>query len=311
MTRMGCRRAGFLNVADPWRVLDFSDFQGQIRSTKGGIIVQNETSVRTVPVADVAVVLIGVNTLFSSGVIHRLAGYGTAVIFCNWRRIPIASTYPWSIHTRVGARQKAQANLNLPRQKHAWQQLVKAKVHGQAANLTTQNPSAAARLQQLAESVRSGDPENIEAQAARITWKALAGENFQRMPGDGTGANALFDYGYTVLRGHIIREVVAAGLNPALGVFHRGRNNLFALADDLIEPFRPAVDSVVQTIGIEADIDQRKVKQQLVGVVNLRMSRRTETIATTITNLAREYGMYVEGSRQRLKVPAWGGACRG
>lgn len=294
-------------MADPWRVLDFSDFHGRIRSVKGGIVVENDMVTRSIPASDIAVVLIGVKTIFSAGVIHRLTGNGAAVIFCNWRRIPVAAAYPWSNHTRVGARQRAQSVLSLPRKKHAWQRLVRAKIRGQAANFLRNQPATHARLKQLAKDVRSGDPDNIEAQAARITWQQLMGDDFVRQPGLGVGANALFDYGYSVVRGRVLREVIAAGLNPALGVHHRGRGNQFALVDDLIEPFRPAVDSVIQTIGPEVTIDDPEIKKEPVAVVSKKMSHTTDTVATTITNLARDYGMYVEGQRKQLSVPVWGG----
>jgi CRISPR-associated protein Cas1 len=43
-----------------------------------------------------------------------------------------------------------------------------------------------------------------------------------------------------------VRSIVSAGLIPALGVFHRKRDNPFCLADDLIEPLRPSVDRAVK-----------------------------------------------------------------
>lgn len=56
------------------------------------------------------------------------------------------------------------------------------------------------------------------------------------------GANALLNYGYTVLRAFASRAICASGLHPTIGVFHANRANSFALADDLMEPFRPIVD---------------------------------------------------------------------
>jgi CRISPR-associated protein Cas1 len=48
-----------------------------------------------------------------------------------------------------------------------------------------------------------------------------------------------------VLRSATARSIVAVGLLPALGVFHRGRLNPFSLVDDLMEPYRPLADSLV------------------------------------------------------------------
>lgn len=95
--------------------------------------------------------------------------------------------------------------------------------------------------------MRSGDPDNLEAQAARRYWPLMMGEDFRR-DRDAGGMNGLLNYGYTVLRSLCARSVVAAGLHPSIGVHHANRGNPFALADDLIEPLRPLVDLVAQTL---------------------------------------------------------------
>lgn len=50
------------------------------------------------------------------------------------------------------------------------------------------------------------------------------------------------DYGYAIIRAQMARCVVAQGLLPMLGVFHRNEYNSFNLVDDLMEPFRPLMD---------------------------------------------------------------------
>lgn len=302
------RSHGTHKMADPWRVLDFSEFQGSVTARRGTLVVRREQHDQEVPVEDIAVVLIGVNTQISAGTIHRLAGYGTAVIFCDWRRVPIACTYPWSTHSRVGARQRAQAELSLPRKKQAWRKIVKAKILGQAANFRHGDPAVHRQLKRLAQEVRSGDPANIEGQAARITWERLFGSSFRRTPGSGDGINAVFDYGYMILRAHVVREIVAAGLIPTLGIRHRNRSNPFALADDLIEPFRPAVDAVVQQLGVCVNLGVPEVKRALVAVVDAKMDDSNSSIATRITELARAFGMYAEGVQTQLHVPVWIGS---
>src|SRR5690606_16366181 len=84
----------------------------------------------------------------------------------------------------------------------------------------------------FARQVRSGDPENIEAQAARRYWPLLMGEGFRRDRAAG-GPNALLNYGYTVLRAGVARAVVSAGLHPSLGLHHSNRGNSMCLVDDL------------------------------------------------------------------------------
>lgn len=57
--------------------------------------------------------------------------------------------------------------------------------------------------------------------------------------------NALLSFGYTLLYHHISTALVAAGLNPRLGLFHRERGVYHALACDLQEELRYKVDSLV------------------------------------------------------------------
>jgi CRISPR-associated endonuclease Cas1 len=54
--------------------------------------------------------------------------------------------------------------------------------------------------------------------------------------------NAMLNYGYGVLKGAIQGEIIAAGLNPTIGIMHGGSDNKVPLAYDLMEPLRPVVD---------------------------------------------------------------------
>ena len=95
--------------------------------------------------------------------------------------------------------------------------------------------------------VKSGDPDNVEAQAAKKYWAALFPElDFHRNPNGDDPLNTRLNYGYTVLRSMTARAVCASGFHPALGIHHCSQRNAFCLADDLMEPFRPLVDWTVR-----------------------------------------------------------------
>src|SRR5581483_4199894 len=85
-----------------------------------------------------------------------------------------------------------------------------------------------------------GDPENVEARAARFYWGRLFADYVRDDPSD--RRNKLLNYGYAVVRAGVALALVAAGLLPAFGLAHEGAANAFNLADDLVEPFRPFVD---------------------------------------------------------------------
>lgn len=297
-------------MAEHWRVIDLCEFEGELRSTRGGVEVCPEGGTPTkVPVAEIAVVLVGMKVALSAAVLHRLAEADVAVLFCDWRGIPEGGCYSWSDHGRVAARHRAQAEVSLPRKKNAWARLIRAKIEGQASVLENLKIRGSGELLALADQVRSGDPGNVEAQAARLYWSRALGKGVVRQPAAGQliGANACLDYGYSVLRGHLMRAVLAAGLAPALGVFHRGRGNAFALADDLIEPFRPAIDEVALQLPPTASPSDRPMKQLLVAAASQRFDRDGHGIPTVAEALAQSFGRYVEGDIERLNVLSWQG----
>jgi CRISPR-associated endonuclease cas1, NMENI subtype len=199
--------------------------------------------------------------------------------------------------------------VSLPRKKNAWARLIRAKIEGEASVLENLKIRGSGELLALADQVRSGDPGNVEAQAARLYWSRALGKGVGRQPAAGQliGANACLDYGYSVLRGHLMRAVLAAGLAPALGVFHRGRGNAFALADDLIEPFRPAIDEVALQLPPTASPSDRSVKQLLVAAASQRFDKDGHGIPAVAETMAQSFGRYVEGDIDRLNVLSWQG----
>jgi CRISPR-associated protein Cas1 len=71
----------------------------------------------------------------------------------------------------------------------------------------------------------------------------------------------------------VARAIVAAGLIPSIGVFHRNRGNPFCLADDLLEPYRPYVDWKVRIVATERggepwSLDDRTVRAALLSILN-------------------------------------------
>lgn len=294
-----------------WRILDFSNFEGQLSYRRGHLRASRDHSESSLlPLADIAVILCGSNVLISSGLLQKLGTYGIPLLIVDWRQVPICGLQSWSNHTRVGARQLAQRNLSVPRSKHAWQQIIKAKITGQAQfQLGMGHDVPANLLLQMAKEVRSGDPTNVEGQAAKVHWKNFVRDvAFTRDANSADPLNAMLNYGYTILRGYAIRSVFSAGLWPGVGVFHCGRANAFNLADDLIEPFRPLVDHAIASLPPDSDLSSEEVKRSLATVPSEVFDVAGCTVSTVMTQLARNYGRFVEGDISRLEVLPWKGA---
>ncbi|KAB8293617.1 type II CRISPR-associated endonuclease Cas1 [Bifidobacterium avesanii] len=295
-----------------WRVIDCTELEGSISYIRGTMRVKRDadSSATDVPLAQTAVVLIGLRARCSAAVLHEMARYGVSVMLCDWRGVPDAALHAWTDQpTTVAARQLAQADLSLPRRKNAWGRIVQAKIRGQAACLDALGLDGGGILRGIAAMVRSGDPANREGYAACEYWRRIFPNDpeFRRVPGSGAGRNAQLDYSYTVLRGFTIKAVISAGLIPSLGVHHRHRGNYFCLADDLLEPYRPAIDRQVAKLKASDSLEDRSVKRRLVEAVNQQFNEDGLTIPSSLNDFTRQYGLYCEGKIDRLPVPEYAG----
>ena len=164
-------------------------------------------------------------------------------------------------------------------------------------------PAGAFRL--LARKVGSGDPENVEAQAARRYWPLLFGEGFRRERESG-GLNALLNYGYAVLRSCTARAVTGAGLHPSVAIHHRNRANDMALVDDLMEPFRPLVDlAVARLAGRGVAEVTPDAKRALAGLAfaDMRTGAGVTPLATCLERLAISLAQAFESGEAKLDLP--------
>ena len=191
----------------------------------------------------------------SSALLNELLLSGAVVVICNERHLPSGILLPTITHTELVPKMQAQLGSSLPARKQAWKAIVQAKISAQAGEVA--DPAQKA-LRRLAETVRSGDPDNHEAQAARIYWPASFPDRYKagdkRDPESESFFNSALNYGYAIVRASVARALVSAGLLPALGVFHHKRDNPFCLADDVMEPFRPLVDRTVKTLLVREEV---------------------------------------------------------
>jgi CRISPR-associated protein Cas1 len=202
-----------------------------------------------------------------------------AIVHCDDRHLPTALLLPLEGHHTLAERQREQLAATEPLRKQLWQQIIVAKIKNQAALLQKLEKPHAALLTH-AKNVRSGDPDNYEARAAAYYWAHLFPTelNFRRGR-DEQPPNNLLNYGYAILRALVARAIVSAGLLPSLGLHHSNKYNAYALADDLMEPFRPFVDAIVQQIVISKkpyDILTKELKARLMLLPQLDVKIRNE-----------------------------------
>jgi CRISPR-associated protein Cas1 len=281
------------------RILDFSIGQARLSVRYDQLIIQRDDlpDVST-PLEEVAVAIFSSPRLsLTQSVLAGLMRAGAAVVVCDQAMLPSGLMLPLTAHFAQTQRMIAQATAPVPLKKRLWQQIVRAKVRAQAANLLSYRNDDGG-LAALAATVRSGDPANVEAHAAQRYWVRLFGDGDFRRRRDAPDQNRLLNYGYAVLRAAVGRALCAAGLHPSLGVNHHHRNNPWCLADDLMEPYRPLIDAHVVAIEGEygADIGlEPRIKERLVAALHERLDHdgeaRTafEWIERSASSLARAF----------------------
>lgn len=264
------------------RIVDIATDGRHLSAYRGFLIVsEDKQEVGRIPLDDVAAVIVHAHGVtWSTNLIVALAERGALMVLCAANHAPVAVCMPIEGHHAQNARLRAQWEAGKPLSKQLWRRIIVAKIRWQEAVLIAHGKDALA-FDMLARKVGSGDPENVEAQAARRYWPLLMGEEFRRDRA-AEGANGLLNYGYTVLRSLVARAIVASGLHPSIGVHHANRGNAFALADDLIEPLRPLVDSLTLRL-MAADITSvtSEAKRAFAGLIALDLPG--ENGVTTVT----------------------------
>ncbi|ABV92150.1 CRISPR-associated protein Cas1 [Dinoroseobacter shibae DFL 12 = DSM 16493] len=259
-----------------------------------------------IPLDQIAGVIVHAHgTTWTTSLLTELADRGAPVVLCGANHAPRSVLMPLDGHHAQGARLRAQWQARAPLVKQAWKQTVIAKIAMQAAALEAMGePHAPVGM--LARKVTSGDATNVEAQAARLYWPRMMGTEFRR---DRTAPdlNALLNYGYTVLRAATARAVVAAGLHPTIGLHHSNRGNAFALADDLMEPFRPLVDCCVRGLaarnGPQVDPAAKQSLARLIAL-DLPLGDSLTPVSVALGKLAISLGQSFESGTLDLALPA-------
>lgn len=236
------------------RILELARDNLAVHKSRGFLSVRhNGTEIGKAELDDLDAILVSAQGLmWSNTALAHLAAQNVPVMILGANFAPNAVVLPLTGHGEQGYRMAKQAAASLPLKKQVWARLVRHKIVAQAA-LLERLAMPSERVTRLSYAVRSGDPDNREGQAAQAYWPILMGKAFRRDRSI-AGSNALLNYGYAVLRAATARAIVSSGLHPSLSVHHKSGGDPMALADDLMEPFRPTVDLAVYKLlnqGIE------------------------------------------------------------
>lgn len=271
--------------------------------------VFKKESVAKIPIEDIGVVILDDRQItVTQGVLGALLDNNVAVIACSETHHPSGLFLPLEANTLQNERFRAQIDASVPVKKQMWQQTVSAKIWNQAIMLKKHGKDYS-WLAKWSKEVRSGDPDNYEAQAAAFYWKTIFPENmnFKRFR-DGDPPNNLLNYGYAILRAVVARGLVASGLLPTLGIHHKNKYNAYCLADDIMEPYRPYVDRIVCEIvhsGTNYTEITKELKQKLLVIpaMDITIDGESSPLMVGLQRTTASVFKCFEGSAKKIVYP--------
>lgn len=199
----------------------------------------------TVPIEDIGLIILDNPQInLSNALLMALNENNTAIISCDSSHLPFGLMLPMFSHHAFTEKLKEQINASLPLKKNLWQQTVIAKIINQAALLKAKGFKTD-KMDYFIRQVKSDDSTNVEGRAAAYYWDTLFNNTEFFRHRYGKPPNNMLNYGYAILRAVTARSLIISGLFPTIGIHHRNKYNPYCLADDIMEPFRPYVDSLV------------------------------------------------------------------
>lgn len=291
------------------RIVEVADDKRHLFLSHGFLVVQETEGQRKelgqVPLDDITAVIANAHGLsYTNNLLVALAERCAPFVLCAANHNAVGMLLPIEGNYQQAKRFDAQIAASQPLQKRLWAEIVKSKLQQQAAALeATGAPHIP--LSALVRKVRSGDPDNFEAQGARRYWGLLFGDDFRRDQQAG-GLNAMLNYGYTILRAATARAVIAAGLHPTIGLHHSNEGNAMRLVDDLMEPFRPMIDLKVWQLHKQ---DEREItsasKRTLVKTLydDMQTGAGATPVMVCVQKLATSLTQVFLGERVKLDLP--------
>ena len=286
-------------------VLEISKLGCHLSTYRGFIQISANGNEYQVPFDQITSIITAAHGItYTQNLLVKLADHNIPMIITNKSFMPVSILTPLTAHHQSSLIVSFQAKATEGFNNKLWKRIVQSKTKHQIEALRMLKIPVG-KLSELVLRVKAGDKDNIEAQAAKIYWKKIMGDKFKRSR-FGENPNNLLNYGYIILRSCLARHVVAAGLNPSLGIHHKNQRNPFCLVDDLIEPFRPITDLAVihclQNQLCELNKDSKAIlTSQLTKII--RFQKKWVTLINSMKLMTQSLAISYTKQKDCLKLP--------
>ncbi len=230
-----------------------------LHKQRGMLICQepDEDKTHEIAIEDVkAVVIAARGVSITLDATSALLETGAVILHCNdsYKPVGITSGLERTIRPDII---RNQANISLKLHDRLWTKIINAKAANQALVLEKCNLNSL----YLRKSIIRKDVD--EASCARYYWYhflSIFKEPSLRRRQENTGnINSRLNYGYAVLGALIHRSIIIHGLSPLFGMHHIARYKTHPFVYDLMEPWRPFVDSMLASFELDKRNEDRSM----------------------------------------------------
>lgn len=280
--------------------------KSSITTKNNQLVIKSEIRESSIPIEDIGYVVLDHPEIYLSiPAMNFLIENNTALIICSANHLPNGMFLNLNSHHIQQEIFKNQINASLPLKKQLWQQTIVEKITNQGI-LLEKNTNTKNALEFLASKVLSGDSTNMEGVAAAMYWKQFFEIKFKRER-FGDYPNNFLNYGYAILRAATARALSGSGLLNTLGIHHKSKYNAFALADDIMEPFRPIVDEKVLEIMMKYDEQELNtlIKSELLQILTrtVYFEEEKSPLMVALQKTASSLQQCFTGERKKIKYP--------
>lgn len=270
------------------------------------LVVKSDDTTRTIPIEDIGFLVIDNPEIYISiSTYNLLVENNASIIICSSSHMPNGMFLNLNSHHIQQELFKKQIEASVPLKKQLWQQTIVEKIKNQGI-LLEKITSKKNNFTFLASKVLSGDTSNMEGVAANFYWKTFFDTDFKRER-FGNYPNNFLNYGYAILRAATARALSGSGLLNTLGIHHKSKYNAFALADDIMEPFRPIVDEAIYNIMQNHEDEElnTQIKAEILQLLTRTVYFKNEKspLMVALQKTASSLQQCYYGSRKKIKYP--------
>ena len=258
------------------------------------------------PISDIQILVIdNYQSNMSVPLINKLTDYNVCTIICGVDHLPKSYILPMNGHFSSSGNIFKQICWDEKRKNDLHAMIVKLKILNQIEilKMNQKNFDVVKKLYEFANSIVSGDKSNREGLAAKMYFRELFGDSFIRFEED--VINAGLNYGYAIFRSLITSIIVAKGYIANIGIFHKGKQNMFNLSDDIIEVFRPIVDDYVYKEMMEEILFKQSHREALIQLTNkkIMIDDKKQTVSNAISLYLDSIFKYLDGEIDSILYP--------